>query len=85
MSASSSSADEAGSCPAPAGASTAGAWAPVRLRGLDPAASYAVRPVEGVEPGDAVLHPARLLLEQGLQPSASVSSALWLVAREPDR
>lgn len=56
-------------------------WQPVRLRGLDPDASYAVRPVAGVTPGDGVLRGGRDLLERGLQPAGPATSALWLVAR----
>ena len=56
-------------------------WQPVRRRGLDPDAAYAVRAVEGVAPVGAVLRGDRDLLEQGLQPAGPATSALWLVAR----
>ena len=58
-----------------------GDWEPVRLHGLDPDAVYAVRVVDGGEPGDVHRTAGRDLLEQGLLAPGPTASALWLVER----
>lgn len=57
-----------------------GGWDAVRPTGLDPHTTYAVAPVDGVVPGEAVLLTGAALHEAGLPaPPATATSALWSV------
>ncbi len=56
-----------------------GDWQPVRLLGLEPELTYAVRAVAGSRPGPATRHQGRELAAKGLLAVGATSSALWLV------